>query len=333
MHDCEDDDTQDGDTQTIADDQHGLRLDRALALLYPAHSRTWLKALIDAGEVMLDGAPCTQPSLKVAAGQCVSLHLPPPVDAVPQPEKIPLSVVYEDDDLLVIDKPAGLVVHPGAGHWTGTLVNALLHHCGDSLSGIGGVVRPGIVHRLDRDTTGLMVVAKNDAAHRGLSAQLADRSLSRTYQALVWGLPPAKGVVDKPIARSAANRQKMAIAMPGHGRDARTHYRTLRGFGTVLAWVECDLETGRTHQIRVHMASIRHPLVGDPVYGLQSTAQAAQMKKAGYSPSVAQTIATFPRQALHAVHLRFIHPATGVEMGFDSPLPEDLVGLLSLLNQ
>lgn len=311
------------------------RLDKVLVILCPDLSRTRIKNLIDDGEVSVDGRVCTTPAFKVSTGQVIDMMVPPPVDAVPQAEDIPLDVVYEDDDLLVINKPAGLVVHPGAGHWTGTLVNALLHYCGDDLSGIGGVVRPGIVHRLDRETTGLMVVAKTDLAHRGLSAQLADRSLSRTYTALVWDVTQPKGLVDRPILRSTSNRQKMTIALggaqSGKGRDARTHYRRIKTFGDVISLIECDLETGRTHQIRVHMESIKHPLIGDPAYGMQRTGQTSRIKKAAFSPEIGEALLSFPRQALHASHIRFIHPTTDEEMAFDMAPPEDMGGLIAML--
>ena len=317
---------------TVRDDLDGMRMDKVLAILCPEQSRSRLKALIDEGEVMLDGKVCSKPSTAVEAAQIITLTIPPPVDAVPQPENIPLDIVYEDEDMLVINKQVGLVVHPGAGNWTGTLVNALLYHCGDTLSGIGGVVRPGIVHRLDRDTSGLMVVAKNDTAHRGLSDQLADRSLSRTYLALVWKIPMVKGFVDKPITRHPTNRQKMHVPFQG-GREARTHYRRLKTFHEAASLVECELESGRTHQIRVHMESIGHPLVGDPVYGLQKTGKQSLLKKAGYPEEMQEIVLNFPRQALHAVRIRFIHPITDEEMEFEVDPPEDLKALISIFDQ
>lgn len=328
----DEDDDSGADSFTVTADLAGMRIDKALALAYPDFSRSRLKHLIDDGEVSVDGRVCLQPSHKTIVGQRVSLTVPEPVEALPQPENIPLDIIYEDNHLLVINKQVGLVVHPGAGHHTGTLVNALLYHCGDSLSGIGGVVRPGIVHRLDRDTSGLMVVAKNDAAHRGLSSQLADRSLSRTYMALVWKVPQVKGTVDRPIARHSTNRQKMAIPPQG-GKSARTHYLRHDVFRDAVSLVQCDLETGRTHQIRVHMAAIGHPLLGDQLYGLQETAQRSLMNKAGYDPEIRDSVLAFPRQALHAAEIRFMHPATDEEMGFEAPLPEDFESLISLLNQ
>ena len=317
---------------TIGLDLDNVRLDKALVELCPEHSRSRLKALIEDGDVYINDKVCLQASYKVAKGQRIALTVPPPVEAEPQPENIPLDIIYEDESLLVVNKPVGLVVHPAAGHYSGTLVNALLYHCGDSLSGIGGVARPGIVHRLDRDTSGLMVVAKSDVAHRGLSAQLADRSLSRTYYALVWKVPQVKGVVDKPIARQSNNRLKMAVPFQG-GKEARTHYYRHDVFRDAISLVQCDLETGRTHQIRVHMAAIGHPLIGDQLYGLQVTGQSSLLKKAGYPPETCQEVLNFPRQALHAAQIRFIHPVTEEEMEFDCPLPEDMEELISLLEQ
>lgn len=316
----------------VPDDLASVRLDKALATLCPEMSRSRLKVLIESGDVFLDGAVCADASLKVAAGQEISLTIPPPVAAQPQAERIPLDIVYEDAHLLVIDKPAGLVVHPGAGNWTGTLVNALLYHCGDTLSGIGGVARPGIVHRLDKDTSGLMVAAKTDAAHRGLAAQLEDRSLSRTYCALVWKAAPPKGTVDKPIARHANSRLKMTVPARG-GREARTHYRRMAVYRDAVSLIECDLETGRTHQIRVHMSAIGHPLLGDPLYGMQETGQRSLLKKAGYDESVVAAVLGFPRQALHAARIRFIHPVTGEEMAFARALPQDFAGLVAMFEE
>ncbi len=311
----------------------GGRLDKILAGLCPGLSRTRLKALIQAGEVTVDGDVCADPSAPVAPGQRLGVTVPAPVKHYPEPENIPLSIVYEDAHLLVIDKQAGLVVHPGAGNHAGTLVNALLYHCGDTLSGIGGVLRPGIVHRLDKDTTGLMVVAKSDVAHRGLAAQLSDRSLSREYKALVWKIPtPPVGRIAADIARSAANRQKMAVARR-NGRFAATQYKTVERYGQAAALVTCKLETGRTHQVRVHMAHIGHPLIGDPLYGLQTTAQRALLKKAGAADDVIAAVLNFPRQALHASKIGFVHPVLGAYMTYESALPEDFnVLILNMKN-
>jgi len=242
-----------------------------------------------------------------------------------------LNVVYEDEDLLVINKQAGLVVHPGAGNPDGTLVNALLYHCGDTLSGIGGVKRPGIVHRLDKDTSGLLVVAKNDFTHQGLSEQLSDRSLSRLYSAFVWRVPmPVKGKVEKPIGRHTQNRQKMTIGGSA-AREAVTHYHTHESYGEAAALVDCKLESGRTHQIRVHMQHIRHPLIGDPVYGLARQEAASILRKSGYSEEEQERVLNFPRQALHAREIGFFHPRLGKEMRYKCDLPEDLLELHKVL--
>jgi 23S rRNA pseudouridine1911/1915/1917 synthase len=303
-------------------EEAGLRLDRMLARRVPALSRSRLQALIAAGCVASDGRTVEDASAKVKPGDHFTIRIPPVQPAVPAAQAIALAVVYEDADLVVIDKPAGLVVHPGAGNPDRTLVNALLAHCGQSLSGIGGIARPGIVHRLDKDTSGLMVVAKTDAAHRGLSAQFACRTLSRGYLAAVRGLPaPSRGRVEGAIGRDPRHRQRMAIVVAG-GRHAVTHYAVERAFGMVASLVACRLETGRTHQIRVHMASIGHPLIGDPLYGRapRQTADTEAMRR-------------FARQALHAATLRFVHPIGGHELKFTSPLPADMQDLLGNLTQ
>lgn len=304
---------------TIGEAQQGLRLDKALAELLPDMSRERLKALIVEGQVTTGGRPLN-PSMKVSAGQAFAITLPPPVEAEAVAQDIPLSVVHEDADLIVIDKPAGLVVHPAAGNLDGTLVNALLHHCRGQLSGIGGVARPGIVHRIDKDTSGLLVVAKSDKAHEGLARQFKAHSIDRLYAAIVYGMPqPAAGTVDTWIARSDADRKKMAVYREGRGKHAVTHYRTVRPLrGSAL--VECSLETGRTHQVRVHMAHLGHPLIGDPVYGRD---------RKGFK-SILETLG-FKRQALHAKRLGFIHPVTGQKLSFDSALPTDMQELLSEL--
>ncbi|MEM7651462.1 MAG: RluA family pseudouridine synthase, partial [Pseudomonadota bacterium] len=295
----------------------GMRLDKALAGMAPEFSRSRLQGLIQQGALTLNGLPCDDASRKVNAGHVIELVVPPPEEAEPVAEDIPLDVVYEDEHLLVINKQVGMVVHPGAGNQTGTLVNALLHHCGDSLSGISGVLRPGIVHRLDKDTSGLMVVAKSDAAHKGLAAQLEDRSLSRVYEALVLKVPvPIKGSVDMPIGRDPRNRLKMSIR-GRNGKEARTHYLVKEKYGDALSLVECKLESGRTHQIRVHMEAIKHPLIGDQFYGPQDTAVRGAMKKAGYEEGVIDEILAFSRQALHAKALSFVHPITGKTVSFE----------------
>ncbi len=319
---------------TVAEDAAGTRLDAWLAGAVADLGRNRAKKLIQDGHVAIGGRTIVEPKRPVKPGERVVVALPPPEPAEPAAEAIPLAIVYEDDDLIVIDKPAGLVVHPAAGHSGGTLVNALIAHCGASLSGIGGVARPGIVHRLDKDTTGLMVVAKSDRAHRGLAAQFADHGrsgpLERAYLALVWGAPDRpQGTIDRPLARSTRNREKIEVKRTG-GRTAITHYAVADRFGPqdrpIAALVECRLETGRTHQIRVHMAAIGHPVVGDRAYG------AGFATKASLLPEPARgVVAAFPRQALHAYLLGFEHPVTAKEMRFESPLPADMAGLLQAL--
>ncbi|PJB69032.1 MAG: RNA pseudouridine synthase [Alphaproteobacteria bacterium CG_4_9_14_3_um_filter_47_13] len=327
-----DDFTDDEDILTciVQEEDHDARLDKMLAQRFPDFSRSRLKALILEGAVSLDGVRCTDPSCKVKKEMVLAVTVPPPVDGIPEAENIPLEILYEDDALLVVNKQVGLVVHPGAGHYTGTLVNALLYHCGDSLSGIGGVRRPGIVHRLDKDTSGLMVVAKSDQAHQALSAQLADRTLGRHYKAVVWGVPLRKGFIDQPIGRHAGNRLKMSVNHK-NGREAGTHYQLGQSYHGTVSLVDCWLESGRTHQVRVHMAFIKHPLLGDTLYGQQRNSGESALKKAGYEPDVIAEILAFPRQALHAWRMGFIHPLSGEEMFFEAPLPEDLTRLLSLL--
>jgi 23S rRNA pseudouridine1911/1915/1917 synthase len=303
----------------IADSANGWRLDRALADAVPDLSRERIKALIAAGKVRnAAGLPVRDPSAKAASGAAFVLEIPLPTPAHNEAQDIPLDVVFEDEHLIVIDKPAGLVVHPAAGNFDGTLVNALLHHCGGSLSGIGGVARPGIVHRIDKDTSGLMVAAKTDRAHEGLAKQFAAHSIDRRYRAIVGGHPaPPAGTIDAPLARSPANRKKIAIV--AGGKRAVTHYSTIERLREA-ALVECRLETGRTHQVRVHMASIGHALLGDPVYGRPRDAQRAVLKRL-----------EFQRQALHAAHLGFIHPITSAALAFDSKMPADMQELFSSL--
>jgi 23S rRNA pseudouridine1911/1915/1917 synthase len=302
----------------------GARLDRALASLVPSLSRERVKALILSGQVLgPGGAPARDPALKVKADTAFALAIPEAVPAQAQAQEIALEIVHEDAHLIVVDKPAGLVVHPAAGNLDGTLVNALLHHCAGQLSGIGGVARPGIVHRIDKDTSGLLVVAKTDAAHEGLSRQFADHSIRRRYLAIVAGRPmPPAGTVDTWIGRSERDRKKMAVQHEGRGKHAVTHYRTHEPLDRA-ALVECRLETGRTHQVRVHMAHLGHPLLGDPVYG--RTGGRGGLHK----PLLAQL--GFGRQALHAAHLGFIHPVDGTELNFDSSMPDDMQRLFSHL--
>ncbi len=294
----------------------GQRLDKALAEA-SGLSRERIKALLGEGRVLLNGKAASQASFKPAAGTAFEVHVPAAIPAEAEAQDIPLSIVYEDEYLIVVEKPAGLVVHPAAGNLDGTLVNALLHHCRGQLSGIGGVARPGIVHRIDKDTSGLLVVAKTDAAHEGLARQFADHSIERAYFALVSGHPmPPAGTVRGAIARSSANRKKMALVEDGRGKHAVTLFKTIELLSGA-ALVECRLETGRTHQVRVHMSSIGHPLLGDPVYG--RTPQRLR-------PILNQL--HFARQALHAAVLGFIHPVTGAKLRFESKLPADMTGLL-----
>jgi 23S rRNA pseudouridine1911/1915/1917 synthase len=311
----------------IAAAEAGERLDRALAARFEELSRSRLKALILAGQVTVSGRTIRDPAHRVNAGDRIAVALPPAEPAEPEPEAIPLAVVHEDDDVIVIDKPRGLVVHPAAGNRTGTLVNALIAHCGASLSGIGGVRRPGIVHRLDKDTTGLMVVAKNDRAHRALAAQFADHGrtgpLERGYLAFVWGAPARpKGTIDKPIDRHPRARERMAVR--ADGRPAVTHWEVVERYPSAgpASLLACRLETGRTHQIRVHLASIGHPLLGDEVYGPGFKTKAAKLP-----PAAKDALGALSRQALHAHVLGFEHPSTGELMQFRSDLPPDLARL------
>jgi len=310
------------------------RLDRVLAQLAGDLSRSRLQALIREGRVEVDGKPVLDPNHRIAGGARIGLDVPPPAPAEPQGESIALAVVYEDDDLIVIDKPAGLVVHPAAGHESGTLVNALIAHCGESLSGIGGVRRPGIVHRLDKDTSGLLVVAKNDRAHQGLAAQFADHGrtgpLERAYLALAWGLPARPhGTVEAALARGVHNREKIVVVPEERGRYAITHYEVLEALpaaAPTASLLRCTLETGRTHQIRVHMAHLGHPLLGDQLYGSGFKTKANRLS----GPQQA-ALEALGRQALHAAVLGFEHPVTGEFLRFESPLPADMAALLEAL--
>jgi 23S rRNA pseudouridine1911/1915/1917 synthase len=316
-------------TVTTREDEAGERLDRVLAARLGDLSRTRLKRLVEAGRVSLDGATISDPALRVRPGQSFTVAVPPPVDDRPVPQPLALDIRFEDEHVIVIDKPAGLVVHPAPGNPDRTLVNALLAHCGDSLAGIGGVRRPGIVHRLDKDTSGLMVVAKSDAAHARLAADFAARRIERAYQALVWGVPsPLVGEIAAPIGRSPRDRKKMAVVSRG-GKDAVTRYRVLRAFGTTAASVECRLATGRTHQIRVHLSARGHALVGDQTYG----GGRGRVRHALAAGPARDAIAAFPRQALHAYLLGFVHPATGAALSFESPLPPDMIELTKFLEQ
>lgn len=305
----------------------GQRLDKVLAAHAPQVSRSRFQGLIDGGHIR----PAQGSSYRVKEGEVFHVTIPPAVEAVPRPQKIDLDIVYEDRDLLVINKSARMVVHPAAGNHDGTLVNALLAHCGDQLSGVGGVRRPGIVHRLDKETSGLMVVAKNDAAHQGLSQQLSSRKLKRVYQAIVWGaVSPPSGKITTQIGRSKTNRKKMAVIDKG-GKEAITDYKKLESFGLIASLVECRLQTGRTHQIRVHMAHIKHWLVGDPVYGRGSAEKFLRLNKAGVALSAA--LLDFQRQALHAASLEFIHPISETRISLTAALPEDMQNLLRILKK
>lgn len=305
---------------TVPAEMAGWRLDRALATLLPTYSRERLKALISSGQVTRDGALARDPAAKTTEGAVYAVAVPPPTPAHNEAQDIPLEIVFEDDHLLVVDKPAGMVVHPAAGNFDGTMVNALLHHCKGRLSGIGGVARPGIVHRIDKDTSGLLVVAKTDPAHEGLAAQFAKHTIDRRYAAIVAGQPKTgSGTVDAPLARSATNRKKIAIVGEGRGKRAVTHWTLVEPLKQA-ALVECRLETGRTHQVRVHMASIGHPLLGDPVYGRARPEHRDILKRLG-----------FERQALHAARLGFVHPVTGGALTFHSAIPSDMQQLLSCL--
>jgi 23S rRNA pseudouridine1911/1915/1917 synthase len=317
----------------------GARLDKALAArpetAAAGFSRARLQALMADGRVTVDGAPALDLRAKARAGMTVVVEAPPPAAAEPEPQAMALAIVFEDAHLLVLDKPAGLVVHPAAGHADGTLVNALIAHCGDSLSGVGGVKRPGIVHRLDKDTSGLMVIAKTDRAHQGLSALFADHGrrlhLVRDYRALVWGAPDTPhGVVETDIGRHPRHRDRQAVLAQGRGRQAVTHWRRLACYGgapVVASQIACALETGRTHQIRVHMAHLGHPLLGDAVYGPGYRTKASRLP-----PLARAALDALGRQALHAATLGFEHPVTGETLEFESPLPQDMAKLVAALD-
>jgi 23S rRNA pseudouridine1911/1915/1917 synthase len=309
----------------VTSDDVGTRLDHFLVLKLSQFTRARLQALIKEGFVLLDSQKAS-PAQKLKVGQHIQIQVPEARESDPQGQVVPFSIVYEDNDIIVVNKPAGLVVHPGAGNPDRTLVNGLIAHCGASLSGIGGVKRPGIVHRLDKGTSGLMVVAKNDGAHQVLSAQFSNRSLKRFYKALCWGaFQTLKGTIEGNIGRDPRHRQRMKMLIQG-GKTAVTHYRMIEKFGTYASHVECRLETGRTHQIRVHLSSIQHGLIGDPLYGRVPR---------GLSPAVRQTLFEltdqFQRPCLHAFHIEFLHPSTSKPMAFSIPWPEDLERVLEYL--
>lgn len=309
-------------------EQKGQRLDKFLASVFPDISRSQIQRLILDGNVSCDDETIADNSFKVRLEDVYQLFVPEAVDANPEPENIPLDVVYEDEDLLVVNKPAGMTVHPAPGAHHGTLVNALLYHCRDNLSGIGGVKRPGIVHRIDKDTSGLLVVAKNDLAHKGLCAQFFEHSIERTYFAVVYGVPnPVCGKVEAAIARSRYDRKKMAIVEHG-GKMAVTNYKTINIYKNAASLVQCNLETGRTHQIRVHMASLGCNLIGDQVY-VKNKKSAVK----GISEEAKTYINQFPRQALHAASLGFIHPRCGKLLQFSCDYPSDFKELVDVLEK
>lgn len=299
---------------TVAEEMSGKRLDSVLAGMMPEYSRSFIQKLFENGSITVGGDPCSEKKRKAATGDIVEITIPQPERLEVEAEDIPLDIVYEDDELLVVDKPAGMVVHPAPGNHSGTLVNALMYHCGDALSSINGVIRPGIVHRIDKDTSGLLMVAKTDRAHNALSAQLAEHSITRRYKAIVYSnIKEDEGTVDKPIGRDPGNRLRNAVVYT-NSKNAVTHYRVLERFGG-FTLVEAVLETGRTHQIRVHMAYIRHPLLGDMLYGPAKNRYGAK------------------RQMLHAGVLGFVHPVTGEYMEFNSPLPQDFEDVLAKLRK
>jgi len=311
----------------VSGDAAGLRLDRWLTDNVPDMSRSRVQALISEGQLSGPLGIVEDASRKIHAGETYTLSVPPPIPAEPSPEDIPLNVLYEDEYLIVIDKPPGLVVHPASGHATGTLVHALLHHCKGSLSGIGGVTRPGIVHRLDKDTSGVMVCAKSDVAHRGLVEQFQVHSIDRAYMAVVWGMPtPPQGRIKTRIGRDPHNRKRMAVVTSG-GKEAITDYKVLRPVGSVGALVDCHLFTGRTHQIRVHMLSIGNSLIGDPIYLPRSRSK--RMRE----PDIHEKVSAYKYQALQAYRLGFVHPISGQEMKFEINLSKDIETLINSLDQ
>jgi 23S rRNA pseudouridine1911/1915/1917 synthase len=315
-------------TTVAAPEARGQRLDRFLADAIGTLSRSRVKVLIEQGQVRRDGEVLSEPSDPIRPGATYQLDLPPPAPATPQPQAIPFPILYEDADLIVLDKPAGLVVHPAPGNQDGTLVNALLAHCGDQLTGIGAERRPGIVHRLDKDTSGIMVVAKSQLANNALTAAFAARDLERAYLALVWGLPnPVTGDIQGDIGRDKRDRKRMAV-VDRNGKPALTHYRTERAWQTAVTLLECRLATGRTHQIRVHLASRGHPVVGDPLYLRRVPAAARALPD-----PIRHRLLDFPRQALHAARLGFTHPRTGAPLSFTTDPPADMQALIASLDR
>ena len=322
----------------VPEEYAGIRLDKYLSIALPQFTRSRMQQLIEQGLIVRNGIAVVTPALKIKTGETYIITEPVTVATHLIAESIALDVIYEDEDLLVINKPAGMTVHPAPGAHTGTLVHALLSHCGASLSGIGGVARPGIVHRIDKDTTGLLVVAKNDTTHNHLSIQLKDRTLSRRYSAMCWSAPsPRNGEVDAPLARHPRMRKQMAVV--ANGRHALTHYETLQSYNApgfivpLASRIVCALDTGRTHQIRVHMAHRKAPLIGDAVYGTTTTTRLNRLKSQGVKlePALITALQSFNRQALHAAELTLIHPKTNEEMHFTAPLPADMMALESAL--
>ena len=306
--------------------EKNMRLDKFLCAKIDQMSRAQIQRLIENGFVTADDVIICDNAYKIKSGEMFQVTIPPPQEAEPIAQDLDLDVVYEDEDVIVVNKPAGMTVHPAPGAYRDTLVNALLFHCRDHLSGIGGVKRPGIVHRIDKDTSGLLVAAKNDAAHHFLSAQFAEHSIERTYYAVVYGVcNPLDGTINKNIARSKFDRKKMAVTEQ-NGKTAVTHYKTLKCFGREASLVQCNLETGRTHQIRVHLSSEGHALVGDSVY------EKSKKSAVGLPAEVKEYVNNFPRQALHAKSLGFIHPQTKQMMLFDSELPADMAELIAILS-
>jgi 23S rRNA pseudouridine1911/1915/1917 synthase len=319
-------------TAAVDEAQTGQRLDVFLTAALGGFSRARVQGLIASGAVSRGNETIGDANKRVKQGEEYSVAVPPPVPAIPQGQNIPLNVVYEDDDLIVIDKPAGMVVHPAAGNPDGTLVNALIAHCGESLQGVGGELRPGIVHRIDKDTSGLLIAAKNERTMRSLGKQFAAHAIERVYHTIVWGTPRlGSGVVEGDIGRNPHDRKRMAIVRAG-GKHARTHYRVVERFGTgtriIAALVECRLETGRTHQIRVHLTHLGHPLIGDATYG---KARQPPRPKTPEEERAFAAAANFPRQALHAAVLGFHHPGLDRPLHFESALPADLSALLGAL--
>lgn len=314
---------------TVTEDGAGKRLDKFLADGLTDLSRSRVQALLRDGCIRSEsGGTLSDASARVKPGEVFEVAIPAPEPALPEPEDIPLSVVFEDEHLIVIDKPAGMVVHPAPGNRSGTLVNALLHHCGDSLQGIGGVLRPGIVHRIDKDTSGLLVVAKSDPAHAGLAELFAAHDIERRYRALVIGIPePIQGTIDENIGRHPNDRIRFTTVGEFSGKSAITHYRLLSQSDLAVSEIECQLETGRTHQIRVHMASIGNPLIGDPLYG-----RSTRSRRSALTKEKRLAVDAFPRQALHARSLGFIHPITGESLSFDTAPPQDYQDLKAALS-